>query len=513
MSPSVTVLRHAARATLLASALTGTLAAQRGAPLLKTDLIELLSSPVIQHEEVADLVRRNCLAFRPTERDWSDIRSLGAAPDVVASITGCTARAIPASPAPAVAAPAQPSLQVVLPRPRVVAAAGSQARIAVLAARAGLPQGGAQLVLRGSGAIDGGSGRDIGAATDDSGFAIFPVRVGRRLGTYRFEVVPAAGGTLPGRPVIELIVRAGPPASAAVEPREVLFEQGSDSVASVAVVVRDSLGHGVPGEQVVVRGAAADLGFAPDTAVTDSLGRARLIVARGAIRRRGTLQVQVRDRTLASVDVVLGMPLSDGETGFAPLATMSGDAGNGLSEPVVFDVKNRAGRPAPGRSVAFRAVNASVTPTTGTTDSVGRVRVEVTLGERVGPAVIVATVDSIEKRVTLQVGPGPAVEMVIEHNGFRVNGRWVVVAQDTTFTIRLRASDAFGNATGLAGLARMLRDSPIDARVPLVRVVAVQEEPSSVALVLKAIRPGRATIKFRAADISASVMLEVVQLR
>jgi hypothetical protein len=313
--------------------------------------------------------------------------------------------------------------------------------------------------------------------------------------------------------MIELVVRTGPPATAAVDTREILFEQGSDSVASIAVVLRDSVGHPVSGELVVVRGAMADLGFAPDTAVTDSLGRARLIVARGAMRRRGTLQVQVREKTLASVDVVLGMPLSEGETGFAPMVTTSGDAGNGLSEPVVFEARNRAGRPAPGRGVAFRAVNASVTPTTGTTDSAGRVRIEVTLGERVGPAVIVATVDSIEKRVTLQVGPGPAVEMVIEHNSFRVNGRWVVVALDTTFTIRLRASDAFGNVTGLAGLARMLRDSPIDARVPLVRVVSVQEEPSSVALVLKAIRPGRATIKFRAVDISASVMLEVVQLR
>lgn len=510
------LLRHAVRAAMVATVLTGTLTAQRGAPLLKTDLIELLSSPVIPHQEVADLVRRNCLAFRPTERDWSDIRTLGAAPDVVASITGCTTRAIPATPAPAVAAPTPApatALQVILPRPRIVAVAGSQARIAVLAARGGLPQAGAQLILRGSGAIEGAPGRDIGAVTDDSGYAVFPVRVGRRLATYRFEVVPAAGGTLPGRPMIELVVRTGPPATAAVDTREILFEQGSDSVASIAVVVRDSVGHPVAGEPVVVRGSAPDLGFAPDTAVTDSLGRARLIVARGAMRRHGTLQVQVREKNLASVEVVLGMPLSDGETGFAPLATTSGEAGNGLSEPVVFEARNRAGRPAPGRSVAFRAVNASVTPTTGTTDSAGRVRVEVTLGERVGPAILVATVDSIEKRVTLQVGPGPAVDMVIEHNGFRVNGRWVVVAQDTTFTIRLRASDAFGNVTGLAGLARMLRDSPIDARVPLVRVVSVQEEPASVALVLKAIRPGRATIKFRAVDISASINLEVVQLR
>ena len=73
---------------LLLLALPGAASAQRGAPLLKTDLIELLSSPVIPHQEVADLVRRNCLAFRPTDRDWTDFRSLGATSDVVASING-----------------------------------------------------------------------------------------------------------------------------------------------------------------------------------------------------------------------------------------------------------------------------------------------------------------------------------------------------------------------------------------------------------------------------------------
>src|SRR5882762_5668043 len=152
---------------LLLLALPGAATAQRGAPLLKTDIIELLSSPVIPHQEVADLVRRNCLAFRPTDRDWTDFRSLGAAPDVVASITGCAiGRAAPsggspaaattsAAPVPAVTAT---SLQVMLRQPRVQAAAGSQARIVVLAARAGLPQPGAQLMLRGSAGVDGGSG-------------------------------------------------------------------------------------------------------------------------------------------------------------------------------------------------------------------------------------------------------------------------------------------------------------------------------------------------------------------
>jgi hypothetical protein len=512
------------RTALLLTTLTGVASAQRGAPLLKTDLIELLSSPVIPHQEIADLVRRNCLAFRPTQRDWTDFRTLGASADVVSSINGCavgrpaSATAAPAAANPVPAAPVTATtLSVILRQPRVVAPSGSQVRIVVLAARGGLPQGGAQLVLRGSGGVDGGSGRDIVAATDDSGFAVFPLRVGRRLTTYRLEVAPAAGGagggTFPGRPVVELVVRAGPPASASAEPREIVFDQGLDSIVTVAITIRDSVGHGVPGEPVVVRGSAADMGFTPDTVVTDSLGRARILLARGAVRRRGALQVQVREKSMAAVDIVVGMPLSEGETGFLSPAVANGEAGNGLGEPLVFEARTRLGHPATGRVVTFRSVNASVSPTTATTDSAGRVRVEVTLGERVAPAVIVATVDSIEKRLSVQVGPGPAAELVLEHNGFRVNGRWVIVGLDTTFVIRLRAVDAYGNTTGLAGLARMLRETPLDARLPIAHVVSIQEEPTAVALTLKAIRPGRATMKLRVVDIAATISVEVVQVR
>ena len=502
--------------------LPGVASAQRGAPLLKTDLIELLSSPVIPHQEIADLVRRNCLAFRPTDRDWTDFRSLGAAPDVVASITGCGAgRAAPSGGSTAAATTSAPiapavtatTLQVMLRAPRIQAAAGSQARIVVLAARAGLPQPGAQLLLRGSAGIDGSSGRDMVVATDDSGFAVFPVRVGRRLASYRLEIAPAAGGTFPGRPVVELIVRSGPPATATADPREILFDSGLDSLVPVAVTVRDSIGHPVRGEPVVFRGTTAEMGFVPDTAVTDSLGRARMVVARGAIRRKGTIQVQVREKPMAAVDIVIGMPLAEGETDFLPIRVASGSAGNGLGEPVVFQARTRLGRPAVGRMVMFRAVNATLTPSTVFTDSLGRARVEVTLGERVGPATLWATVDSIEKRVSLQVDPGPAVELVLEHNGFRVNGRWVGVGLDTTFVVRLRMLDAFGNSTDVQGLARMLRATPIDKQISIVRVVSIEEEPTAVALTLKAIQTGRASVKLRTADIFAAFLVEVVDVR
>ncbi len=503
---------------LIALPLPGLVSGQRGAPLLKTDLIELLSSPVIPHQEIADLVRRNCLAFRPTDRDWTDFRGLGATADVVASINGCAAgRAAPRGGAAATPAPAAPvvtatTLQVLLRQPRVQAAAGSVARIVVLAARAGLPQAGAQLVLRGSGGIEGAGGRDVVAATDDSGFAVFPVRVGRRLSAYRLEVAPATGGTFPGRPVVELVVRAGPAASASVEPREILFDLGLDSLVPVAITVRDSIGHPVRGEAVVIHGAP-DMRYTPDTVITDSVGRARIVVARDAVRGRGTLQVQVHDKSMATIDIAIGMPLADGQTGFLAVRTANGSAGSGLGEPVVFEARTRLGRPAVGRVVSFRSTNASVVPTTATTDSAGRVRIEVTLGERVGPATVVASIDSLEKRVSFQVDPGPPVELVLEHDGSRVNGRWIGVGLDATFVVRMRLLDAYGNSADVAGLARMLRETPFNARIPIVRVVSIQEEPSAVALTLKAIQTGRANVKLRTGDISAAFLVEVVDVR
>jgi hypothetical protein len=510
--------RHLAVAGFLLSAFPAALAAQAGggAPLLKTDLIELLSSPVIAGGEVAVLVRRNCLAFRPTERDLADIRRLGASPDVLTSIAGCTARPVPrppeSAPVPAAAPAAEATaLQVIVRQPRLVAAAGSQEGVVVLAARGGIPQAGVPISLRGSGTLEG-TGRDVSVVTDDSGFAILPLRVGRKVATYRLELL-AGGGALPGRPTIEVVVRAGPPAVAVVEPTNLVFDEGRDSVTPVVVTVRDSVGHPIAGEMVVIGGTPDGVGFRPDTAVTDSAGRARVYVGRDGATRGATLPVRVRGRSLGWVEAVVGTQLLESGTGFVAGPTPRGIVHNGLGAPLVFVARTRLGRPAAHRIVSFRAVNATVSPATATTDSEGRAAVEVTLGDRVGPAVVMAAVDSIEKQLTLQVEPGPPAEVLLEYNGARVDGRWVVVGLDTTFVVRVRARDAYGNATGVAGIGRMLRDSPFNAKIPIARLLSVQEEESAVALTFKAIGAGRATARLHMGDIGVALWLEVVKSR
>src|SRR2546425_9774934 len=61
------------------------LAAQPAPPLDKPELIRLLTNPLFAQTEVADVVRRSCLTFHPTERDWADLRSAGAGGEGIAS--------------------------------------------------------------------------------------------------------------------------------------------------------------------------------------------------------------------------------------------------------------------------------------------------------------------------------------------------------------------------------------------------------------------------------------------
>ncbi|OLB68220.1 MAG: hypothetical protein AUI09_01015 [Gemmatimonadetes bacterium 13_2_20CM_2_66_5] len=65
------------------------LAAQSPPPLDKTELIRLLTNPLFAQTEVADVVRRSCLTFRPTERDWADLRNAGAGGEVIATAAAC----------------------------------------------------------------------------------------------------------------------------------------------------------------------------------------------------------------------------------------------------------------------------------------------------------------------------------------------------------------------------------------------------------------------------------------
>src|SRR5947208_6083666 len=111
-----TVTRAVALLALLVMGVPRRGATQGSQPLRKTDVIRLLSNPLISRREVADLIRRNCVAFRPTPRDWADLRDFGADSEVLSSIGGCATssaqRVAPTLPLAAVLLPARLSVTV-----------------------------------------------------------------------------------------------------------------------------------------------------------------------------------------------------------------------------------------------------------------------------------------------------------------------------------------------------------------------------------------------------------------
>src|SRR6266516_1098640 len=457
-------------------------AAQGTEPLRKTDLIRLLSNPIIRKGEVADLVRRNCLAFRPTERDWADLRDLGADADVMSSIGGCTAlqgsragvtlasaATSATQPTTAASAPAEPRpLTVTLLSARTAVPAASEALIRVGVRRGDAPQRAVTLALRGSSSITGGTGSDAQALTDDSGLAVFRVPAGRQVATYRFEVVLATGAALPGRPTADLVVRPG----------------------------------------------RADMGVAADTRATDSLGRAAFVIQAAAVRRPGRIELRTRGERLAVLEAVFGGPVSRAGSGFVSGGGQRGVARTLLSEPLVFQAHSVSGRPIPGRVVVFRSRNAQVTRDSALTDSAGRARVEVTLGSQAGVAVVTASFDSVQTAETLHVDPGPAVELILERDGARVDGGRIIVERDVPFALTLKARDGYGNLIPTVSLSRTLQDvlRQYNARSQLLRFVGVESDSLTAAIRFKPVAAGTTSLTI-SAGLTATVAVEVVSPR
>src|SRR5262249_33909744 len=273
-----------------------------------------------------------------------------------------------------------------------------------------------------------------------------------RSGAHTFEIRSGAGGALPGQPTVLYSVRAARPSRLRLTPDYIAF-RGTDSTASIVAAVTDSLGNPVSGESVDLTGGSG----APLSAVTYSTGRATLAVPANGVARGSSIQVRVRG--LAPVDIEIAAPagLSGVNTGFLPVASAYGPVGNPLNEPLIFRARTVQGTAAAGRTVRFRALNAKVTPDVAVLDSTGRVRVDVVLGIRAGESAIFASIDSVERVMTLRAEPGPIDSLILDRNGEVVNGRAVVVQVGVPFSLRLRARDLYGNETSIDALGQALK--------------------------------------------------------
>jgi hypothetical protein len=487
------------------------LAAQSPPPLDKTELIRLLTNPLFAQTEVADVVRRSCLKFHPTERDWADLRSAGASPEVIASAAACDSRRTSSAGSSVSSSSSsdeavQPVSAVAQPAD-VVTTVGMGGSVRVRLSRGRTPLRRTTLALRGTMAL--GLARDASAVTDDSGIAVFRLPPVSRAGTHQFEIRTGAGATLPGQPAVLYSVRSSRPSRLRLSPDYIVF-RGTDSTATIVAAVTDSLGNPVSGEPVDLSGGVG----APLTAITDSAGRATLNVSAGSVTRGSTVQVRVRG--LAPVDMEIAAPagLSGMNTGFLPVASAYGPVGIALSEPLIFKARTVQGASATGRTVRFRTLNARVTPESAVLDSTGRVRVDVTLGVRAGEAAVIASIDSVERIVTLRAEPGPIDSLILDRNGETVNGRAIVVQVGVPFALRLRARDLYGNATSIEALGQALRAGRgrLNVRQQDLQLVTLEAADTAIVVTLKAARLGSYQFVI-GSGITANVRVDAIQQR
>ena len=248
------------------------LLAQGVAPLRKSDLVRLLSGSVMSQEEMAQLVRRNCLSFTPTERDRTDFQRLGAEAPVLAAVDACGRRAhrvtAPApppvtqsAPPPQPPAPRAPPPARVSPDRSAFVAGGGQSgpagqrlpRALVFEARdsAGKPLGGQTVIFTGINArIEPPS-----LATDVEGRVRVGVTLAERAGS---AIVLAVAGDVEKQAafrvtvgtVSQLVVACG---ASEVSGRVVLRP---DTVAELRVSARDAYGNAA--RLSALRAAVAD---------------------------------------------------------------------------------------------------------------------------------------------------------------------------------------------------------------------------------------------------------------
>jgi hypothetical protein len=362
--------------------------------------------------------------------------------------------------------------------------------------------------------LHGGAGRDVQAVTDDSGLAVFHLPAGRQAMTYHLEVVSGTGAALPGRPTVDLVVRPGRPAVADVRPARFELGGAPEGPFAVQVAVRDSFGNAVPNELLELRAERADMGIAVDTRATDSLGRTAFVIQSAAVRRPGRIELRARGERLAALEAVFGGPVSSSGTGFVAGGGQRGVARTLLSEPVVFQAHSASGRPLPGRVVVFRVRNAQITRDSVVTDSAGHARIDVTLGSQAGLAVVTASLDSVQAAETLRVDPGPAVELILERDGARVDGGRIIVERDVPFALTLKARDGYGNLIPTTSLSRTLQDvlRQYNVRSQLLRFVGVQSDSLTAAIKFKPVAIGTTDLTI-SAGLTATVSVEVVRPR
>jgi Tfp pilus assembly protein PilF len=277
--------------------------AQEAVPLHKGDLVRYLSGSTYSKPEIAAIVRRACLAFGPTARDYQDFRGLGATPAVIDAMKRCTennnkvARAETAAPAPV-----RP-MDIDLPYRSVTAPAGSVAPYTVTIRRGSTPLAGVRLLLRGSREIAGGTHAELTANTDRDGHATFSIPAGTTAGNTRLEIADADGVQLNGETEFVLTTLPASPSLVKVTPQTLDIGSGGRGARDITVAVNDPFANPLPLVPVSLKQFPARGSAIAPTQTTNSAGVVHFSIQTAALQDGDSLVVSVGDRAFASIHV------------------------------------------------------------------------------------------------------------------------------------------------------------------------------------------------------------------
>lgn len=272
------------------------------------------------------------------------------------------------------------------------------------------------------------------------------------------DCVRRASATTGARP--PAATPAAPALTVVLAPGRVTAQAGGEAVVR-ATVTRG--GRAAAGVTLVLGGAGVQL-----RAQTDGRGVATFRVPAGAAPGTRELTIAAADnqplagplRAEFIVTAAPPVPVSAARTGFVSGGGQRGRVGTRLPQPLVFEVRDANGRAVPGRQVAFGATNGRLDAEQGTTDAAGQVRVPVTLGPRVGPGTVTATIGGIRREVTLTALAGPAARIVLAC-GRQAASERLTIATGGASLLRVGVQDALGNPLAVTGLRVAVGDEGV----------------------------------------------------
>lgn len=193
---------------------------------------------------------------------------------------------------------------------------------------------------------------------------------------------------------------------------------------------------------------------------------------------------------------------SPDKTGFVEGTGQRGVVGLPAAAPLVFEVRDADGKPLRGARVTFTADNAQLRPETQATDTAGHLRVDVVFGHSAGKSVIRAAIGQIFRSATLYPMAGSPSRLEV-HLGGGAAVDTLHLTPDTTVTVRVIATDEYGNPVGLVGL------QPLSGDEGVVRVERVGGDTVAGTLSLKARGQGNTQLAIQGSGIFSNLTVVV----